>query len=118
LAIAGFALDGNKWDGLYVGAQADLVYAGKVDPGFDRESAKPLRERLTPLVRETQLYSKRIATASGSNGRTQAARKGRVSSKVGREEAPHPFFKGLRETSDGKGCLRSMVGMGRETARK
>ena len=34
LPIAGFALDGNKWDGLYIGRRKDLVYAGKVDHGF------------------------------------------------------------------------------------
>jgi ATP dependent DNA ligase C terminal region len=63
LTIAGFALDGNKWDGLYIGRRkgADLVYAGKVDHGFDKESAKLLRARLTPLIRKTQPYSKRIA---------------------------------------------------------
>jgi ATP-dependent DNA ligase len=35
LTIAGFALDGSKWDGLYVGRRKgdDLVYAGKVDHG-------------------------------------------------------------------------------------
>lgn len=55
LTIAGFAMDGNKWDGLYVGRRtgAGLVYAGKVDHGFDRESAEVLRARLTPLVRKT-----------------------------------------------------------------
>ena len=38
LTIAGFALDGNKWDGIYVGRRkgTDLVYAGKVDHGFDK----------------------------------------------------------------------------------
>ena len=38
LVIAGFALDGNKWDGLYLARRkgADLIYAGKVDHGFDR----------------------------------------------------------------------------------
>ena len=38
LTIAGFALDGNKWDGIYVGRRKgkDLVYAGKVDHGFDK----------------------------------------------------------------------------------
>jgi bifunctional non-homologous end joining protein LigD len=63
LTIAGFALDGNKWDGLYTGRRkgADLVYAGKVDHGFDKESAKLLRARLTPLIRKTQPYAKRIA---------------------------------------------------------
>jgi bifunctional non-homologous end joining protein LigD len=36
LTIAGFALDGNKWDGIYVGRRKgdDLIYAGKVDHGF------------------------------------------------------------------------------------
>jgi bifunctional non-homologous end joining protein LigD len=55
LSIAGFALDGNKWDGLYVGRRKgdDLIYARKVDRGFDPESAKMLRARLTPLIRKT-----------------------------------------------------------------
>jgi bifunctional non-homologous end joining protein LigD len=58
LPIAGFALDGNKWDGLYIGRRkgADLVYAGKVDHGFDSESAQILRARLTPRkVQRTEL---------------------------------------------------------------
>jgi ATP-dependent DNA ligase len=63
LTIAGFALDGNKWDGLYVGRRKgkDLIYAGKVDHGFDKTSAADLRKRLTPLIRKTQPYNKRIA---------------------------------------------------------
>jgi bifunctional non-homologous end joining protein LigD len=63
LPIAGFALDGNKWDGLYIGRRkgSELVYAGKVDHGFDTQSAKALRARLTPLIRKSQPYSKRIA---------------------------------------------------------
>jgi bifunctional non-homologous end joining protein LigD len=62
LTIAGFALDGEKWDGLYIGRSKgdDLVYAGKVDHGFDKTSAAELRRRLTPLIRKTQPYSKRI----------------------------------------------------------
>src|SRR5438067_3467602 len=54
LTIAGFALDGNKWDGIYVGRRKgkDLVYAGKVDHGFDKVSAADLRKRLTPLIRK------------------------------------------------------------------
>jgi bifunctional non-homologous end joining protein LigD len=30
----------------------DLIYAGKVDHGFDKQSSA-LRERLTPLIRKT-----------------------------------------------------------------
>ena len=62
LPIAGFALDGNKWDGLYLGRHkgTDLIYAGKVDHGFDTASAKDLQARLKPLIRKTQPYSKKI----------------------------------------------------------
>src|SRR5882757_1969169 len=78
LTIAGFALDGTKWDGLYVGRRKgdDLVYAGKVDHGFDKLSAADLQKRLKPLIRRTQPYAKRIGPrASGSNpsrGKDQA----------------------------------------------
>src|ERR1700691_3171197 len=63
LTIAGFALDGSKWDGLYVGRHKgdDLVYACKVDHGVDKASAADLRKRLEPLVRKTQAFAKRIA---------------------------------------------------------
>jgi bifunctional non-homologous end joining protein LigD len=98
LAIAGFALDGNKWDGLYVGRRngADLVYAGKVDLGFDRESAKALRARLTPLIREKQPYSKRIAHRGvWVEPKLFAEIEYRAKSAEGKVR--HPFFKGLRE---------------------
>jgi bifunctional non-homologous end joining protein LigD len=63
LAIAGYALDGKKFDGLYLGRQKgnELLYAGKVDHGFARTSAKDLQARLAPLIRKTQPFSKRIA---------------------------------------------------------
>ena len=58
LTIAGFALDGNDWDGIYLARRKgdDLVYAGKVDHGFDKQSSAELRKRLTPLIRKTQPY--------------------------------------------------------------
>jgi bifunctional non-homologous end joining protein LigD len=63
LPIAGFALDGKKFDGIYLGRRKgkDLIYAGKVDHGFDTASAKDLQARLKPLIRQTQPYSKKIA---------------------------------------------------------
>jgi bifunctional non-homologous end joining protein LigD len=63
LAIAGFALDGKKWDGIYLGRRKgkELIYAGKVDHGFDAASATDLQARLTPLIQETQPYAKKIA---------------------------------------------------------
>jgi bifunctional non-homologous end joining protein LigD len=63
LTIAGFALDGQKWDGIYLARRKGkgFIYAGKVDHGFDNKSAADLRKRLTPLIRKTQPYTKRIA---------------------------------------------------------
>ena len=47
LAIAGFALKQNKFDGIYAGRRKgkDLVYAGKVDHGFDKSSTAELQAR-------------------------------------------------------------------------
>jgi bifunctional non-homologous end joining protein LigD len=98
LAIAGFALDGNNWDGLYVGRYKgeDLVYAGKVDHGFDRASADELRLRLKPLIRKTQPYAKRIAHRSiWVEPELLAEVEYRTKSAEGKVR--HPFFKGLRE---------------------
>ena len=69
LTIAGFALDGNDWDGIYLGRRRgrDLIYAGKVDHGFDKASAADLRKRLTPLQRR-RLASGRRRSARQSGG--------------------------------------------------
>jgi bifunctional non-homologous end joining protein LigD len=98
LTIAGFALDGNNWDGLYVGRRSgdDLVYAGKVDHGFDKTSAADLRKRLTPLIRKTQPYTKRIAhKAIWVEPKLLAEIEYRAKSAEGKVR--HPFFRGLRE---------------------
>jgi bifunctional non-homologous end joining protein LigD len=98
LPIAGFALDGNKWDGLYIGRRkgAELIYAGKVDHGFDTESAKALRARLTPLIRKTQPYSKRIAHR-GIWVEPELLTEIEYRAKSAEGKVRHPFFKGLRE---------------------
>lgn len=98
LAIAGFALDGNKWNGLYIGRRKgkDLIYAGKVDHGFDKVSVAELRRRLTPLIRKTQPYSKRIPDkAFWVEPGLMAEIEYRA--KSGEGKVRHPFFKGLRE---------------------
>jgi bifunctional non-homologous end joining protein LigD len=98
LPIAGFALDGNKWDGLYIGRRkgAELMYAGKVDHGFDSASAKALRARLTPLIRKTQPYSKRIAHR-GIWVEPQLLAEMEYRAKSAEGKVRHPFFKGLRD---------------------
>lgn len=90
LAIAGFALDGNKWDGIYVGRRR------KVYHGFDKASADDLRERLKPLDRKTQPYAKRIAhTGIWVEPKLLAEIEYRAKSADGK--ARRPFFKGLLE---------------------
>jgi bifunctional non-homologous end joining protein LigD len=98
LPIAGFALDGKEWDGIYVGRYRgdDLVYAGKVDHGFDRASATELRQRLTPLIRKTQPYAKRIAHR-GIWVEPELSAEIEYRTKSAEGKVRHPFFKGLRE---------------------
>jgi bifunctional non-homologous end joining protein LigD len=98
LTIAGFALDGNDWDGIYVGRRKgkDLVYAGKVDHGFDKTSATELRKRLTPLIRKTQPYAKRIAH-KGIWVEPELLAEIEYRAKSAEGKVRHPFFRGLRE---------------------
>nr|WP_249810554.1 non-homologous end-joining DNA ligase [Bradyrhizobium sp. 157] len=98
LTIAGFALDGNDWDGIYVGRRRgdDLIYAGKVDHGFDKVSAADLRKRLTPLIRKTQPYTKRIAH-KGIWVEPELLAEIEYRAKSAEGKVRHPFFKGLRE---------------------
>jgi bifunctional non-homologous end joining protein LigD len=97
----GFALDGSKWDGIYVGRRKgkDLIYAGKVDHGFDKTSTADLRKRLTPLIRKTQPYTKRIAhKAIWVEPELMAEIEYRAKSTEGKLR--RPFFRGIRESDD------------------
>jgi bifunctional non-homologous end joining protein LigD len=98
LTIAGFALDGSKWDGLYVGRRKgdDLVYAGKVDHGFDKVSAADLKKRLTPLVQKTQAFAKKVAH-KGIWVEPKLLAEIEYRAKSAEGKVRHPFFKGLRE---------------------
>ena len=98
LSIAGFALDGNEWDGIYVGRRKgkDLVYAGKVDHGFDKKSAADLRKRLTSLIRKTRPYSKRVAR-KGIWVEPELLAEIEYRAKSAEGKVRHPFFRGVRE---------------------
>lgn len=98
LTIAGFALDGTKWDGLYVGRRKgdDLVYAGKVDHGFDKASTAELLRRLESLVRKTQPYAKRIIH-KGVWVEPMLLAEIEYRAKSAEGKVRHPVFKGLRE---------------------
>ena len=98
LPIAGFALKENKFDGVYVGRLKgkQLVYAGKVDHGFDAASAKDLQARLKPLIRKTQPYAKKIAHR-GVWVEPSLLAEVEYRAKSAEGKLRHPFFKGLRD---------------------
>jgi bifunctional non-homologous end joining protein LigD len=98
LPIAGFALDGSKWDGIYLGREkaGRLIYAGKVDHGFTPESEKELRAKLKPLVRRTQPYAKKIAHR-GIWVEPSLLAEIEYRAKSAEGKVRHPFYKGLRE---------------------
>jgi bifunctional non-homologous end joining protein LigD len=98
LPIAGFALDGNKLDGIYVGRRkgGQLIYAGKVDHGFTAQSEKELRARLKPLIRKTQPYAKKIAHR-GIWVEPSLLAEIEYRAKSAEGKLRHPFFKGIRE---------------------
>src|SRR3954468_3889364 len=66
LTIAGFALDGNDWDGIYLGRRKgnNLVYAGKVDHGFDKTSAA--EHRRSQAVHDPLQFGRLLIRKSGS----------------------------------------------------
>jgi bifunctional non-homologous end joining protein LigD len=98
LRIAGFALKENRFDGLYIGRIKgnQLVYAGKIDHGFDEVSTKDLQARLKPLIRKTQPYAKKIAH-QGIWVEPSLRADAEYRAKSAEGKVRHPFFKGLRE---------------------
>jgi bifunctional non-homologous end joining protein LigD len=98
LPIAGFALEENKFDGLYLGRTKgkDLLYAGKIDHGFDKVSAKNLQARLKPLIRKEQPYSKKIAHR-GIWVEPSLLAEVEYRAKSAEGKVRHPVFKGIRE---------------------
>jgi bifunctional non-homologous end joining protein LigD len=98
LPIAGFALKANKFDGIYLGRLKgnDLVYAGKVDHGFDKSSTAELQARLKPLIRKTQPYAKKIAHR-GIWVEPSLLAEVEYRAKSAEGKVRHPFFKGIRE---------------------
>ena len=88
LAVAGFALARPKG--------RDLIYAGKVDHGFNSASAKDLQTRLKPLIRTTQPYSKKIAH-KGIWVEPSLLAEIEYRARSAEGKVRHPFFKGIRE---------------------
>jgi bifunctional non-homologous end joining protein LigD len=67
-----------------------------VDHGFDKASTVELRKQLTPLIRRTQPYTKRIAH-KGIWVEPNLLAEIEYRAKSAEGKVRHPVFKGLRE---------------------
>jgi bifunctional non-homologous end joining protein LigD len=67
-----------------------------VEHGFDKASAAELRRRLTPLIRKTQPYTKKIAH-KGVWVEPELLAEIEYRAKSAEGKVRNPFFKGLRE---------------------
>nr|WP_246562918.1 non-homologous end-joining DNA ligase [Bradyrhizobium liaoningense] len=98
LAIAGFKIKDNRFDGIYVGRQegGKLFYAGKVEQGFEDATVRDLQQRLNKLIRKTQPFAKRIPN-NGTWVEPCLTAEIEYRAKSANGHLRHPFFKGLRE---------------------
>jgi bifunctional non-homologous end joining protein LigD len=99
LPIAGLALKANKFHGIINLGRlkgTDLVYAGKVDNGFDKSSTADLHACLKPLIRKTQPYAKKIVHR-GVWVEPSLLAEIEYRAKSAEGKVRHPFFNGIRE---------------------
>jgi bifunctional non-homologous end joining protein LigD len=94
LTIAGFALDGNDWDGIYVGRRkgSDLQGRSRLRQEIIRRTAQAPH---APNPQKPALH--KADRAQGHLGGAGIARRNRVPRQTSRRKGPPPFFKGLRE---------------------
>jgi bifunctional non-homologous end joining protein LigD len=99
LPIVGYALKGDRFDGLYVGRRTgdELLYAGKIDHGFDADTVRDVRKRLTPLVQKAQAFSRTIKKAQAVWVRPTMLAEVEYRAKSTEGKLRHPIFKGFRE---------------------
>jgi hypothetical protein len=92
LPIAGFALHGNEWDGIYLGRRK--TYPRKIDHGFDKASAANLRKRLTQDAVAYQAHC-----AQRHVGRTEVTRRDRIPRQIGGRKSAASVLQALLSAS-------------------
>jgi bifunctional non-homologous end joining protein LigD len=99
LLITGYAQKNGKFDGLYLGRMQGerLMYAGKVEHGFDRASEREIISRLRPVIQREQPYSVNPKNPKAVWAKpvlkAEIEYRGRTTS----DKLRHSSFKGLRE---------------------
>jgi bifunctional non-homologous end joining protein LigD len=90
--VAGIAFNRGKFDGIYLARRenGELLYAGKVENGFDPRAEETFRKRAESLKTSTQRNQK----AKGNLAQTEATVEYRA---YGTGKLRHPSFKGIRD---------------------
>jgi bifunctional non-homologous end joining protein LigD len=99
LTIAGFALDGNDWDGIYLGRRKgqELIYAGKVDHGFDKQSSARAAQAPNAADPQNPALHTGGSRTKGIWVEPELLAEIEYRAKSAEGKVRHRFFKGLRE---------------------
>jgi bifunctional non-homologous end joining protein LigD len=97
--VAGIAFNRGKFDGVYLGRRenGELLYAGKVENGFDAMSERKLRERAERLKTSTQPLSKKIKKPKAIWLKPKLLVDVEYRALTGTGKLRHPSFIGIRD---------------------
>jgi len=97
--VAGIAFKGGKFDGIYLGRRTDegLLYAGKVENGFDAQSERDLRRRAARLETRAQPLTKKIKKPKAAWLKPKLLVDVEYRALTGDGKLRHPSFKGIRD---------------------
>jgi bifunctional non-homologous end joining protein LigD len=97
--VAGLAYKNKKFDGIYLGRrdEDDLLYAGKVENGFDDATVKDLERRAKKLVARRQPLTKKVAKPKATWLQPKLLADVEFRALTGDGKLRHPSFKGIRD---------------------
>jgi bifunctional non-homologous end joining protein LigD len=96
---AGIAFNKGKFEGVYLGRRqnGELVYAGKVEHGFDSKAEKALRKKAEKLKTKVQPLTKKIKKPKALWLKPELLVDVEYRALTGTGKLRHPSFKGVRE---------------------
>jgi bifunctional non-homologous end joining protein LigD len=97
--VAGLAINRGRFEGIYLARRQNgaLVYAGKVENGFDAAAERQLRKRAEKLQTKTQSLTKKIKKPKAIWLKPKLLVDVEYRALTGTGKVRHPSFKGIRE---------------------
>jgi bifunctional non-homologous end joining protein LigD len=97
--VAGIAFDRGKFDGIYLARREndELLYAGKVENGFDPTAAKTLQKRAESLKTNTQPLTQKIKKPKATWLKPKLLVDVEYRALTGGGKLRHPSFIGIRD---------------------